>query len=140
MHTKRLIMPAAIILAFATPACSSKPGSDGLKDSFAQQLAANEFIRDFKRSGDELTFSGPGAEGGTATWRVRVDSALVEANATNSDAQPYKGTVKSSWFSDGQPVVPSGGESNLPIELMSNGLSQDCWAFWNTATERWDWE
>jgi hypothetical protein len=31
-------------------------------------------------------------------------------------------------------------ESNLPIELLDNGVSQDCWAFWNPATNRWDWE
>jgi hypothetical protein len=139
MRTNRLIVPAAIILAFTTASCST-PGADSLKDSFAEQLAANEFVRDFKRSGDELTFSGPGAEGGTATWRVRIDSTVVEANSENTDTMPYKGTVKSSWFSDGQPVEPSGGESRLPIELTSNGLSQDCWAFWDNAAERWSWE
>jgi hypothetical protein len=139
MRTHSSILVAGIIIALTTAACG-KPGPDSLKDSFARQLSSNEFVRDFERSGDELTFSAPGAEGGTAKWRVRIDSAVVEANAENPDTLPYKGAVKSSWYSDGQPVQPSGRESNLPIELMSNGLSQDCWAFWDKAAGRWTWE
>jgi hypothetical protein len=69
---------------------------------------------------------------------VHIDSAVVEAN--DDPAKPFKGTVKSSWYSDGQIVVPKGRDSHLPTELMANGLSQDCWAFWDKATEKWDWE
>ena len=87
----------------------------------------------------ELTASvAPGADGGTAKWRVTIDSAEIES--TDNEAQPYRGTVKSSWYSDGRPVEPLGKNSNLPVELMSNGLSQDCWAFWEKESSRWSWE
>ena len=143
MRVPRLQAVAVVAaLMLATTACG-KPGETSLRDSFAQQLAANRFIKDFQRSGDDLTFSGPGAEGGVGKWRVHIDSAVVEPNSdkgTNPDAQPYKGTVKSSWYADGRLVRPSGRESNLPIELMHDGLSQDCWAYWDKANKRWSWE
>ena len=132
---RRLALAATVL--FLTTACGA-PDAEGLRDSFAQQLSSNRFITGFQRAGDELTFSGPGAEGGTARWRVLIDSAVIEPN--DDEAQPYKGTVKSSWFSDGQRVEPSGAESRLPIELTSNGLGQDCWAFWDKAAGRWSWE
>jgi hypothetical protein len=129
----------AIILAAATAACGGgAPSESGLRDSFAQQLSSNKFVTDFHRNGDELTFSGPGAEGGTAKWRVQIESAAIEPN--KNDAQPYKGTVKSGWFSDGRRIEPKGNRSNLPVELQSNGISQDCWAFWEKASARWSWE
>ena len=133
-----LQLTAAVVLMAATTACGGGPDDSSLRDSFAQQLASNKFIMDFQRNGDELTFSGPGADGGTAKWRVHIDSAAIEPN--NNEAQPYKGTVKSSWFSDGRQVEPKGSRSNLPVELQSNGLSQDCWAFWEKAGNRWSWE
>lgn len=133
-----LIRVAAVVAVLSMGACARPPGVDGLRDSFAQQLGANRFIKDFQRKGDALTFSGPGAEGGVATWRVEIDSAVVEP--TGDPGQPYKGTVKSSWYSDKEPVRPRGPDSNLPIELMDNGLSQDCWAFWDEAAKRWSWE
>ena len=114
------------------------PGEQGLRDSFAQQLAANQFVKDFQRNGNEMTFSGPGPEGGSAKWRVQIDSATVEAQ--DDPAQPYKGTIKSSWYADGQKIEPRGAESGLPFELMSNGLSQEPWAFWNPTTSQWGWE
>jgi hypothetical protein len=134
-------LPAAAIVAALMIAACGKPGADGLRDSFAQQVASNRFIRDYQRNGDDLTFSGPGAEGGTAKWRVHIDSAVVEPNddAATRAAQPYKGVVKSSWYSDDQLVRPSGRDSNLPIELLSNGVSQDCWAFWDEAAKKWSW-
>ena len=119
-----------------------------LRESFAQQLAANRFVKDFQRNGEELTFSGPGAEGGVGKWRVRIDSAVIEPNydpaqldkAVLDPAQPYRGVVKSSWYSDNRLVTPRGRESNLPIELTSNGLAQDCWANWVKDTKKWSWE
>jgi hypothetical protein len=140
---RRLVRASGTLVGvaiLATGCGDAAPAADSLKDSFAQQLAANEFLRDFKREGDEMTFSGPGADGGTAMWRVRIDSAVVEENTSDAAKHPYKGTVKSSWFSDGQPVLPSARESNLPIELISNGLSQDCWALWEPEPGRWGWE
>lgn len=128
---------ATAILVLTTVACA-KPSENSLRDSFAQQVARNRFISAFQRSGNDLTFTGPGAEGGVAKWRVHIDSAVIEAN--DDPKQPYKGIVKSSWYSDNQLVTPSGRDSNLPIELMANGLSQDCWAFWDETGSRWSWE
>jgi len=131
---------AVLTVAFALLAAAAcgRPDAGGLRDSFASQLAANRFVKEFQRSGDEMTFVGPGPEGGTAKWRVHVDAASVEPN--DDEAQPYRGVVKSSWFADGQRIEPSGTESNLPFELLSNGLSQDCWALWDAEAGRWSWE
>lgn len=135
----RSLHALVFVFALLAAACGGGgPDAQSLRDSFAQQLQANKFVTSFQRSGDELTFTGPKPEGGTAAWKVRIDSAVVEPNS--SSAQPYKGTVKSSWTADGQSVVPKGSESNLPLELMANGLSQDCWAYWEQAQNRWSWE
>lgn len=134
----RILHIAALVAALAVAGCSGQPGDQSLRDSFAQQLAANKFIKDFQRTGDEMTFTGPGAEGGVAKWRVHIDKTSIEPN--NDEAQPYKGTVYSSWYSDGQIVKPKGSDSNLPLELMSNGLSQEPWAFWDKDAKRWSWE
>jgi hypothetical protein len=138
MRIKQLLaLMAGIALAFGGIACGG-PDEVGLRDSFAAQLAANKFLRDVQRNGDEVTFTGAGADGGTAKWRVHIDSSSIEPN--DDEAKPYKGTIKSSWYSDGKIVQPSGSESHLPIELMANGLSQVCWAFWDKAAKRWEWE
>jgi hypothetical protein len=137
---------ATLVVALALAACSGAPPEQGLRDSFAAQLAANRFVKQFQRTGDDLTFVGPGPEGGSASWRVHIDSTVVDANddpsveAADREKLPYRGTVKSSWYADGVKIEPAGGESNLPFELMSNGLSQDCWAFWNRSTDKWSWE
>jgi hypothetical protein len=139
MRAIHLLVVTAI--AAVSIACGGgAPGDDSLKDSFAQQVAANEFVSDFARDGDELTFTGPDGAGGNTMWRVRIDSVVVEENTEDAEAHPYKGTVKSSWYADGQLVEPSGQESNLPLELISNGVSQDCWALWEASNERWGWE
>ena len=135
---KSILAAGVIVFAALGAACSGAPPEQGLRDSFAQQLSANKFIKDFHRSGDDLTFTGPGADGGVAKWRVHIDSVLVEQNG--DPAQPYKGTVKSSWFSDDKPVLPRGRDSHLPIELIANGLGQECWALWQQAEKRWSWE
>jgi len=129
----------AIALALLTAGCSRAPGTDSLHDSFAQQLAANRFISDFARSGDDMTFKGPRPDGTPGTWRVHIDSATVKEQSGNQ-RQPYKGTVSSSWYVDGTKIEISGGDSNLPIELTSNGLTQECWAFWEADAKRWSWE
>jgi hypothetical protein len=127
------------VIAFALPgaACSGAPGEQGLRDSFAEQLAANRFVREYQRNGDEMTFIGPGPEGGTAKWRVHIDSGVVEPN--DDKKMPYKGTIHSSWYADGQKIEPGTTQSNLPFELTSNGLSQDPWAFWDPAANKWGW-
>ena len=141
LHRYILLIIATVVIS----GCSRPPGEDGLRESFSQQLAANKFIKDFQKNGDDLTFSAPGAEGGVAKWRVHIDSTSIEPTDNepppfDKAAKPFKGQVKSSWYSDNQLVRPRGRESNLPIELMANGLAQECWAFWEKAEKRWSWE
>jgi hypothetical protein len=126
-----------VVATFISAGCG-KPGVSDLRDSFAQQLAANKFLKDFDRKSDDLAFTGPGADGSVAKWRVHIDSAVIED--TSDPAKPYKGTVKSSWYADGYSVKPDYRESNLPLELTSTGLAQDCWAVWNKTTRKWEWE
>ena len=137
MMTSRFLQVASIVAALTVAACG-KPTVDSLRDSFAEQVKANRFVKDFQRNGDELLFSAADGVGNPAKWRVHIDSSIVEAN--NSATRPYKGTVKSSWFANGEAVTPTGRDSNLPVELIANGISQDCWAFWEKNTERWGWE
>lgn len=118
--------------------CSSVPGTDGLRDSFAQQLSQNNVVSDFQRDGDTMTFKGPHPDGTPASWRVHIDTATIEAQS--NEKQPYKGTVESSWFVNGEQIKITGADSNLPLELMANGLSQECWAFWEPEGKRWSWE
>jgi hypothetical protein len=137
--TTRLLRVAAVVALVAqfTAAGCAKPTVDGLRDSFAEQLKANRFVTDFQRNGDELLFSAPDGEGSPAKWRIHIDSSVIEAY--RDETRPYKGTVKSSWFANGAAVVPRGRESNLPVELLDSGITQDCWAFWEKSTKRWDW-
>ena len=114
------------------------PGEAGLRDSFAQQVQSISFIRDFQRNGDDLLFSGSDGAGGTAKWRIHIDAAFVAPYP--DEKQPYKGTINSSWYANDQVIRPSGSESNLPIELLDKGVSQDCWAFWDPTALSWDWE
>jgi hypothetical protein len=140
---KTSLAHAAVVVAALTVVDCGKPGVDTLRDAFARQLASNRFVKDFQRSGEDLMFSAPGADGVAAKWRVHIDSAVVEPNddqRSQPEMQPYKGIVKSSWYWNGQLVRPSGRDSNLPVELLGNGLSQDCWAFWAKAVRRWSWE
>ena len=129
-----------LIVALMTPGCTDRaPGEEGLRDSFAAQLEANEFVEKVARQGDTITFAGPAALGsGDGEWRIHIDSTVVEPN--DDPRFPYKGTVKSSWYSHEALVQPTGNESNLPVELTSNGLAQECWALWNADAERWEWE
>lgn len=137
--TRNRLITAACAVAILTAACGTGAPSDtDLRESFAEQLVANAFVRDVQRNGDEITFTGPAAGGGSGAWRVVIESASVDPN--DDPSHPYKGTIESSWYSEGQLVEPSGSESNLPVELMSNGLAQDCWALWNDAAKRWEWE
>src|SRR5690242_6562095 len=120
----RVAMATAMLIG----AGCGKPGMDSLRDSFAQQLASNHFVKEFQRSGDDLTFSGPAVDGAATKWRVHIDSATVEQNTdpgSKPRAQPYKGIVKSSWHANGRQIRPAGRESNLPLELTSNGLGQE---------------
>ena len=133
--------PWVLLIAIALPlGCGDRaPGEEALRESFAAQLTANEFVKDVERKEDEITFVGPAAMGsGDGQWRIHIDSAVVEPS--DDPRFPYKGTVRSSWYSHDALVQPTGSESNLPIELTSNGLAQECWALWNADAQRWEWE
>jgi hypothetical protein len=68
-------------------------------------------------------------------------AASRSAIEPNSDpANPFKGIVKSSWYADDRRIVPEGSASNLPPELIGTGLAQECWALWNKAAGKWEWE
>jgi hypothetical protein len=129
----------ALMTVMLGGACSSAPGVDGLRESFAAQLAANKSVSDLQRTGDEMTFKGPRADGTQGSWRVRITSARVDPQSSDT-RQPYKGTVSSSWFVDGAEVKITGNQSNLPLELISNGLAQECFAFWEADAKKWSWE
>jgi hypothetical protein len=136
---RNLLFRVALILVVLASACGDgRPSATDLRDSFAAQLAANRFVSNLQRDGDTMTFSGLAADGRVGAWRIVIDSAQVEPN--DDPSLPYKGTTTSSWYSDGQLVRPSGRQSNLPVELTSNGLAQECWALWNSASARWEWE
>ena len=122
------IIPALILAATVAAGCSGKPSESSLRDSFARQLSVNPAVKDLRRAG------------GVAQWRVRIDSAVIEP--TEEARAPFKGTVKASWYSNGQLVRPSrsGRDSNLPIELTANGLAQECWAIWDQSGKKWGWE
>jgi hypothetical protein len=136
---RRHRLRAPLILVLLASACGDgRPSASDLRDSFATQLAANRFVSNVHPDGDAIMFSSLAADGRVGAWRVVIDSAKVEPN--NDPSLPYKGTITSSWYSDGQLVQPSGRQSNLPVELTSNGLAQECWALWNSASARWEWE
>jgi hypothetical protein len=135
--TRRIGVTAGVIVTLLTAACG-KPSDRDLRESFAQQMAANKYVKDFQKNGDDLTFTGPGADGTVIKWRVHVDSSVIDD--TKDAEKPYKGTIKSSWYAGNYKVEPDRFESNLPLELISTGLAQDCFAVWNKTTKKWEWE
>ena len=137
LNTRVLRAVASTFVLLTVVGCG-KPGANDLRDSFAQQMAANKFVKDLQRNGDDLLFTGPGADGTVIKWRVHIDSAVIDD--TKDAEKPYKGTVKSSWYAGDYKVMADRYESNLPLELISTGLAQDCWAVWNKTTKKWEWE
>jgi hypothetical protein len=127
-----------VLVAIAgTAGCASRPSDENLRQSFLDQIASVAFVRDFQRSGDEVTFSGPYGSEANAKWRVRIDSAAIEPQ--DDQAQPFKGTVKSSWYVNDQLIEPRGAYSDLPAAFLDKGVSQDCWAFWDGSSSMWSW-
>ena len=70
-------------------------------------------------------------------WRVHIDSAVVEPQ--DDEIFPYQGVVTSSWYANGELVEPVGVMSFLPTEFLDQGIGQECWAFWEAESGRWDW-
>jgi hypothetical protein len=129
----------AVAFAALASACASSadPNDRNLRDSFAEQIASVGFVKNFERRGDELTFRAPYEDKAEVSWRVRIDSAKVEPN--DDQAQPFKGTVKSSWYADEKLIEPGDSFTGLPSDFVTKGLAQDCWAFWVAATRQWSW-
>ena len=136
---RRWLGVASLMATAATAGCAgAQANEESLRDSFAEQIATTTLVTDFERVGDEITFSGPDNEGGTAAWRVRIDTTLVEPNEFD-EAMPYQGRITSEWYADGELVEWLGNMTALPDEFLDRGLGQECWAYWVEAERRWDW-
>ena len=128
---------ATLVGATTLTACAVQPGEMNLRDSFAEHMAAVDGVADFVRGGDELMFSGPDGRGGTASWRVHIESAVLEPGP--DEQVLYEGHVVSSWSRDGELIEPLGTMSGLPDAFLDNGLGQECYALWNAGSNAWDW-
>ena len=136
---RRWLQITPFVLAVALSQCAAAQADDeSLRASFAERIATSVFVTDFTRDGDELSFSGPNTQGGTASWRVRIDTSLVEPNEFDED-MPYQGRVTSEWYANGEIVEYLGNMTALPREFLDRGLGQECWAYWVEAEGRWDW-
>ena len=127
---------APLVAAVTLTACAGQPDEMNLRDSFAEQIASVAGVTAFERDGDELRFSGPDGRGGTAGWRVRIDSAVLEPGP--DDQAPYEGHVVSSWSRDGELIESLGTMSGLPAAIQDAGIAQVCYALWDTASNTWD--
>jgi len=129
---------ALIIAAFAMGCAQPQADDEGLRASFADRISTSSFVSDFTREGDNLKFSGPDGEGGSAEWGVRIDTALVEPNEFD-EVMPYQGRITSEWTVNGEVVEYLGNMTALPEQFLERGLGQECWAYWVEAEGRWDW-
>ena len=110
---------------------------DGLADSFAQQIATIEFVREFERRDRELTFVREDAGGFDVSWRVQIESTAIEPY--DGPASSYRGLVRSSWYADDRLITHTDTTSRLPAWILDTGISPDCWALWLEETQQWDW-
>ena len=132
-----MIRHASVCALFALVGCAAQPGELNLRSSFADQIASVAGVSSFEQDGDELRFSGPDGRGGTAAWRVRIDS--TELLPGPDEQAPYEGHVVSSWYRDGEPIEPLGSMSGLPDAVQRAGIAQICYALWDPATNIWTW-
>ncbi len=126
-----------VIGVLTLAACAVHPGEINLRDSFAAQIASVEGIRDFERDDDELTFSGPDGQGGTASWRVLIES--TELKPGSDESGPYEGHIVSSWWRNGERIEPLGTMSGLPTVFQDSGIAQVCYALWDAELNAWGW-
>lgn len=138
-HRSLPVVLLAALVAAVTVGCAQPQADDeGLRESFADRISESSFVSGFEREGDDLRFSGPDGEGGTAEWHVRIDTSLVEPNQFD-DAMPFQGRITSEWTANGEVVEYLGNMTALPREFLDRGLGQECWAYWVAAEGRWDW-
>ena len=130
---------ATLLVGVVTVGCTQpQADEDSLRASFAERIASSDFIDAFSREGDELSFSGPDGNGGTATWSVRIETAVVEPNEFD-ETSPFQGRVVSEWRQDGEIVEYLGTMTALPTAFLDRGIAQECWAYWIEAEHHWDW-
>ena len=118
------------IAVVALAGCArAQADEESLRDSFADRITTTNLVTNFARDGVEMTFSGPDREGGSSTWRVRINSSLVEPIEFD-DAMPYQGRITSEWYVNDEIVEYLGNMTALPQEFLDRGLGQECWAYW----------
>lgn len=125
-------------LAACRAAAPQQRREQQLRDSFVQQIAATSIVRNVQRDGDNVSFSARHGSQLDAKWRVHIDSVTIELQA--GEATPAKGIVKSSWYVNGEPIRPSGNQSDLPLPFLDSGLAQECWAWWDSRSQQWSWK
>lgn len=126
-----------VLLAVGGLGCGGGPGVESLRESFAQEIRVIDFVRDLELDGDDVAFVRPDGSGEDVSWRVHIDSAIVEPQ--DDEAMPYRGIITASWYANDRAVLSGGSTSELPLWILDAGLSQECWAFWELSTGRWDW-
>ena len=88
--THRWAQVASLTLTVALGGFShAQATAESLRASFADRISSSSFVSDFSRDGDKLNFSGPDGKGGTVTWRVWINSVLVELNEFDGGT-PYQ--------------------------------------------------
>ena len=86
-----------VVAALATTACGA-PDVESLRESFAAQLAANRFIRDFQQNGDDLSSPGPARKaasrnGGSISTRRLSNPIDDPANKHGAAVQGHREIV-----------------------------------------------
>ena len=124
----------ALLLSAAGPGCGGGPGVESLRESFAQEIEVIDFVRDLELEGDDVTFVRPDGSGQDVSWRVHLNSAIVERQ--DDEALPYRGIITASWYANDRAILSSGSTSELPLWILDAGLSHECWAFWEQSARR----
>ena len=142
MLTRRFGWMVALVTLVPLVQCTGTepavPNEGSLRNSFVERLETTEGVTDFSREGDAIRFTGPDGKGNTASWRVVIDSLLVEPRQFDDD-RPYEGRVTANWYVDDELVEYLGNMTALPMLYQDRGLAQECWAFWTEAEGTWDW-
>lgn len=128
---------ALSLLTVALTGCTVEPNVDNLRASFVDQIRAIPLVDNLERNGDFISFTRQDGSGEEVDWRVHIDSAVLEPFA--DEATPYRGIVESTWHVNDAVVYPKGNISGLPMWILDQGLSQDCWAFWEAEAKVWSW-